>query len=889
MARTLPAAFSTGIAATPQKPVILHKLEGLPVALYVTSGDDALSFDGDTYNAILASTEAGIGPELDWRGGLGITRGYALRITQGLAELSGLSGYNLTHAAFDNTWSLLGFDGTNRKAEPDYLDGDGSSCDVILVFDDGSPLVAESITVFKGKARRASYADHGELVVELQDTRHVYLDRTFVSTFGNEESGSESRATDRDLFEGASGQVIPILYGNHPYARAIHVHTESTPDDTAVSGLILCFSDARWACEDQTGTDPQLLVYDSFLGTDATVMADSLEVSATTQQYEYFEQGTPPESGGLTSGGKFVRFLDNGDDDGNNTLAAGGEILIQHGPFTMTPPYYENGATPATGNFEYLCILDEAFVYQNSGSGLDTSSGINRGFRTKIPELRYNGILQTILVGIRYQHIGAGTYKTVRAYLGGIGASSGGYAKDNTGATWSDTTDFHNIDGQLTSPTDAFDDIRFKALTGLNDDFHRIQSGWVAIGIYDPGASNTANYTTRFDAFYGTLTFVERSGWNEHVDKIYCGNAAGIANSSYHGGAASTALETPSDILYHFLEEVVGETGSVDTTAHSTAYADMSADGIKLALQIEESVRPREVVDKISMQSMSWLVPGDDGKERILYRPGLALSAANAEDPITESDIHAGTFSEEMTDEDEVYSGIILHYDYHWPTSKYRKQYRILPTAHYLSTNVSSATEYTALANAVDADLEKVLELKADYIFDDTTAEKVCKWYFQQHIRRRQICEFDVGMKWSAIQPGDVVPVVHKMVRKYSWATELTINHTTRVCTKTTGAAPNYPGSGSEALVEHPNDVLVVLGSGPNAGTWRITSVTNSTTFTLDSGHTLTTQSGTPEPAYIMPAQMVLSAQFMRDTAKGQFMRLRTIEFPILRAGATTF
>ena len=49
MARTLPAAWSTAAAATFGKPLILHKIGDFQNPIYITSGNDSLTFDSNTY------------------------------------------------------------------------------------------------------------------------------------------------------------------------------------------------------------------------------------------------------------------------------------------------------------------------------------------------------------------------------------------------------------------------------------------------------------------------------------------------------------------------------------------------------------------------------------------------------------------------------------------------------------------------------------------------------------------------------------------------------------------------------------------------------------------------------------------------------------------------
>ena len=326
MARTLPSAWSTEAGNDFGKPLLLIDL-GLFVTRYLTSGDDGLSFNGQTYQDWLEEVQGGFGPELDWRGGLAAESPVVLKLIQAQSMLDG-TAVNNTLERFYDAWAHNKYSGNQAEST---FPNEGTAADSIarLVWDDGTPTVAESIKVFTGQIHDVRYADYGPLVVALGSQRDGYLSRLFVNRLGEEKSGDENYDTGREISPHGEGKAVPITYGTHTHAYGLFVHDDPTEDETVSSGLLVCYCDIRFKCD---ASSPQLLLYtydaatDTYLEVQRNSKIGSSPGGSQTQWA--YVTGTIPEGLGAGSG-IYVQSKDTNDANEEPILSSAGNLIVE--------------------------------------------------------------------------------------------------------------------------------------------------------------------------------------------------------------------------------------------------------------------------------------------------------------------------------------------------------------------------------------------------------------------------------------------------------------------------------------------------------------------------------------------------------------------------------
>ena len=898
MSRTIPATFDTEASNNFGKPLVLHKISNIFTPIYVTSGGDNLTFDSQTYRAFgVGGLNGGIGPEIDWRGGLAAVEPYELRIIQGGTDLSGGGTTEHPERAMDLRGHIEYDTGDHDGIAFWIQDDTGGELTVYAVFDDGTPTLAESITIFTGNILDWNERAYGPLTLSIGSSlQESVFKRKYLNRFGQESSGDENYDTDRGISDVADGQSVPIVYGVVPYAQGFMVHTEPTEDESDRAGLVLCFSDVRWATKhQQDGDEITLYVHnteDDRMDEVIRVLdtnLDNLDPASGVQHEVYDTAGSYPTSEAqLDNGGAFVRFHESEFDNSTGKhMASGGNLVIKRlhdltgvvesqtggggaGHTTSTDTDITT-ATDGDTSTSWNCDGTE------SGSAYDGKFG--RFIEWRIPNRNFPGRVIRTFLKVKYAHTG-GTYRTTQAFIYGLGSPNENSLTTygNSSSGWSETgASYNNIDGA---------DGELEAGCELTNGFRltsEIYGGSIAVGIYDPNLDDTADYPTSTDFYAAQAEVWNVVGWDNLPNQV-AGAVTGI-DSATHSSQVSDIVEYPGDILYHFVDQVLGESSRIDTTNISDHYTDASGESVKLAFQLSNANQTVETfLDKLAYQSMSWIVPGDDGKIRIFFRPTMTLSYQDAEDPITEDHVIQDSMVTGLTDRSDLYAGFIVNYGLNYVSKEYDSQYRIMQTSHHMTTNVSSSTDYVAIVDALPSTVDQVLEVDADLIQDAATAEKLCKWLCLQYTRRRQTFNFDLmGFEWAKLQPGDVVALVHPSNKPKSWG-DVLFNHLSGAATRQAGSVPN---DGANLVgVEYQNDVCVMEGSGVNAGaTFRVSTSGSGDAFAVDSNHTIANQSGTPEPYYVIPSIDILSAKIV-ERSDGFAVRVKAVEHGVIRGSS---
>lgn len=878
MPRTIPAAFSSAAAGGSGRIYLLHELSSLDTPLYISSGDDGLSFNGNTFRGWQAKLAGEIGAEIDWRGGLSTESTHQIAIIQEHDSHTGTTSDNTFDILKDLAVTSSATAGPIIQYYSSWLaSGATSPGATYLVFDDGTPVLAESVQISGFVTQDLEVADNGEAIIDLAGLRDGHLGRRFLNRLGEEpstepENWDRTGAT-RDELAAGEGEPVPITYGVNTFASGLFVHDTPTQDTTKQAGLIICYLDARYRGDDTQG--PSLFIWDEQTGQKAYCQNIVTSI-AIGSQYVMLTTGFPEIINNAGNEGAFVSFSDPTKLDGVTPwLASEGALAIQWPQMKLTTEFSFSGFTTHWALGEGAThgvpnpIAGPAAVTSNLTLG---SPSVRNGYSWKLPEISRPGELIRAIIEAKLTQTSS---QAIKAGFRRDGNAGTGYATRNI----SNTADFTHT-GNYDSMTLSHNKIYIYKHT--QNGFITTRGSDLSQGSINLGLStHTGTFT---QSFYGaTMDLYTAVDWNDYPNRVYA-EIDGVIDESpaFYTGVANTVLENPVDIFYHFMRDVLEESGKIEHIARASSRSDIATEGLKFAFQLTDADGTGEAfLERLAHQSMCWLAQGDDGTERLVYRPGQVVDTGHSEAPLGSSVIIKGSMKMSLTSREDVYSGVHLSYSANAATGGFDKEYRMARESSTFADNMPAGTandEIRVYLENISDESDKILLFDADLIQDDSTAEKLTRWLAQQGARRRQILEFDLtleeGINWEL---GDVVAIDHPKVRKYSSGSALTIAHTTGVCTKTIGDAGGR---------EHYGDILFVEDAGPNAGSYRIDSF-GSGDFVLSSGHTLTTQAGVPEPFRVCPAFTVLKNALRFNEKLGPYFRMKVVEYPILRPGAT--
>lgn len=897
MARTIPAAWSTAAAAVFGKPYLLFRVQGISYFIKATSGPDA-TISAIDYTGQIVGIDGGIGPECHWRGGLGTRGDYGMRliaqIERYILSASTMPDYNTIDPWF-RVWDSQEFYSTRGFVAPIsrayHPTGPTAQEGVTyIIFDDGSMTIAEALQIDIGPLYNISFADPNLLEIAVMPYSRRLFDLPLTALLGNEKSGKENYDAARPIADAGLNKVVPILYGHVPSARTLTIHDAATSDDAVRSGLFICVTDSRFRrLTVATEAITKLYVFDEQRDSLDEILALSIDASNTGQWEEYDPVTDPENLGG--SGGVFARWLDNQISGSNwnagneaRMMARGGKLLIKRAGISATAVIEPAGLLAKT----QIVDDDSATSYADTATTTGNSADSVRMVTVVFEGLsRFAGEVYRIFLKTKYTHSGAlpASWFVRAASIAGASVLTvydwdvatdldDEVTVDGKAVTlWEETqTAFNNYDGADTDRIGWREhyDAAPNSLFNVSDlGNYKVTLELRTNGVGSPPAN------TQWFGIWVDLWHMDE--WVNYLDGGIFANAYGIADEAVatYTATGDSLVEIPSDVFDHLVRAVLGGT----TSGVSTARTAMTTDALKLDFQIVDADETAEtILDRIAWQSASHIFPADDGTLKIVYRPGVAISATDAHAPITNNDINKGSFRSTLTPIEDVRAGVIVNYEFDHARDKFNKQARLLYGGHHLKSTITSAG-YQELANFLVDITKNVLELDADLICDQTTAERLCKWEFLQHHRQRQMVEFDLPLQFAKLEPGDLLAIQHHGLFSYGRG-KITINHTTRVCTKGAfGTAWKPTGDTANIILEHPDDLLIIDGATPNAGVWRITSVTDKDTFTLDSGHTLTNQGGVPEDCRIVPPFEVMSAKIVwRSEAPGPVVHVVAVE-----------
>lgn len=866
---------------------LLIDVADIPTTLQLTTLDDQPT-DFSAYRAWMLNTACAIGPELDWRGGLAADTPFSIVVQQGFASSTGTA----TNNTFERWFAMFAKEQfVTAKFESTLLNGGSGDVTVKLASYDGTPT-GQSTTIWTGNTRNISMDDYSGLMLEFRSKLTSRLDRAYLARLGREPSGQENYDTvlGRPIVAQSEGQPVPIVYGVIPYAEGLYVHEGSTQDITARSGLIICFSDIRFNTNTINGkpsTSPSLTVYDP--PTDELLTVENIDLESGTsggQQFGWTDtslevQETNLVPTGIGSGsapgtGHFVYFRDEVLEPGTgepSRLAAGGRLLLSRRlpllKMSINPTKDPFGSGVTWTDHELASDDDDTtFAYTTYIASWNLSSSPAEGARHidwEAPQLPAKGALYRVFLLPKYTHTGAAGNQTVAGWL-----RTSGRVKSYDYATAAATA--------ITASS-------YNSWTGADSKF---KIGWEFISDVAPSTVRgpvhlaiveTTGLVAQTNVYGGDLEVWWDIDWLEYRNKVYAW-VKGVRDNTYELESGTNAtLRNPAEVFWHFCVEVAGL--SVDTSNLATVASQMDTDGLLIDVQLTDGDESAgDFLDNLARQFMCHIYPNDDGEMRLVYRPGQ-LEPVNYDDPITMDDVVKGTFRTYLTDDDELYAGVIVNYKWNAPRQKYEGQWVITPAGHEIETNVSSPTEYQGLADMVDVDRERVLEVNADMIQDDDTAELLCKWLLQQHCRRRQVIEFETTLARFEVTPGDVICVDTPHIRIFASATSGSVGSGDLFYP---GGAGGFPASASRGWHVHRGDHLIVE-SGAQAGNYIVSpaSATSLDILYSDVAYTIALTG----PFRVIPTFDVLTAKIIYDRQKGPRMAIKAIERAVIRAGST--
>jgi len=882
MPRTLPAAWSTGADATTGKPVILVDLHG-GFATFRATTAQTLTVSGITYTGDIAGIRGAIGPTIDWRGGLAPDSEVSVRLIQDQSNiLTGTAREVLRR--WRDFWTFKEYDTTQILAESTYPnDTSDSAAKIRIVWNDATPIDAEAITIFEGDVEDLAIDDQRTLIVSLLSARTSFLDRRFLNRLGSEKSGDENYDSDRTISPSGDKKVIPISYGELRPGRGVFVHDEPSVESTDVSGLVICYSDSRFDCKQTAPTSGEkLYIFDNGRSALIELLNKSLLASIGPDPEWEFVDAVIPEALGFTSGGCFYRFLHTLDSSDDPVLCSAGNIAPMYKDHVLGQAKVAANRNTTAGDVytdgaEFVDGKPTTFT-----TFTDETSNMQRDFTFVLPAFPYSGKLYVLALRWRHAHA---SLPTAFGATARIFDSSGGHDFDGAASPTVTVKDWDNWAGsddewktgrfrittspELSTATDvAAKKLRLRLVTTSATDF-------------DPFNIDTKMYGLVMDV-------VTEEAWSNYANEIYA-DFDGIKDdgSGTYTGTINAQIELPCDVAYHFIRGVLGETTAFETSNLAATRTDMLLDGLRFDFQIEDdATTPRKMLDKIAKQSMSWIFPTDDGKEKMIYRPAHEIVYTAAETPLSianNSWIRGTLQMPGLTPLDDVYAGVILRYKKFAPTGDYIGEYRILPSTHHLATNVTETnSEFTNMAGSVRS--ERVLEVEADLVQDDVHAEKLCKWLFMQHSRRRQLLTWDTWLENAAYLPGDIVAINDPVVRSYSWGTSLDfvltevgtgLHKFEKISHEPVGSAP--------LGTEHRDDILYIEG-GANEGSYRIVLSGNQFIW-IDSNHTIVDTGALTFGFRVDASYLITSAPVVWSKERGPFIRVTAVENAIWRAG----
>ena len=833
--------------------------------LYLLISDVPSNIQADTAGRAawqpIAEVGGPIGPELDWRSGLGAWSGITFSLLNDYDSTAGSTGDNSFERLNDlRSWGAL------SAGYVTHLLNAGSG-DTQLYLAAGSAWGSlDSVKVFTGFLRQVSQSDHGPMVYEVGPKRETYLKAPFLNRLFSETSGEANydlRAVGvrlpRNLEE--KGSTVPIIVGRPKFAESIAPHKTPSFDVVSVGhGLVLCFSDDRFVT-DKTD-DPQLYAP---AGASGDAMPIEIRDFDNDIQYEWIDAGDPERinfSAGIS--GSFVGFTDNVGSTGEGKAGNGYLLITRTLEFTQVA--YEFGATTNTSQLDTddSTSVQQAFT---NGSGSALNFDVNL---IAPPDEEFARNFYAVFPTLKIESSPDETSWFATATASGVTSST---LIGDPGAAPDTDPSFNNWTG-------ADDDIHFGFSANEATGFVTAADGFTV----RLRASIANGDSIDVDTYGGELDVWYELPWEQYWRRIFAKDMKGVSDVTYERNSTDY-LYNPADVFAWFVTEVLGTTAS----GWEDASDDMDADGLRVDFQFTDVGETGEdFLERLATQSMSWIVPDDAGGEKIIYRRTAEPTVARAEDPITKSDIIKGSFNWGLTPREDIYRGVTVNYAYNALLGDYDEQYHISPSSASPQTNVDSdASLYTDFADTIQDVNARRLEVDADLIRDGATAERLCKWLTLLHGRRRQMIEFDVPVEFAWITPGDVIYVNMPQVRSFCEGDELQFSGTIIgvgsdiIESTSTTFEPSAAGLGGLEAA-HQNDLLVI-DSGTYAGTYRLRwesalwSLPGHTAFDAISGTQTISSSWR-----VLPPFDVLSAQFVFDGDFGPRMHIKAVEHPVL-------
>ena len=816
---------------------------------------------GSAFTSLQDATVA-IGHEFDWRGGLSTWGELSFQVANELTSVEGGS-LDKTFERFDD---LLSFD---EPASDQYVQHvlNASAVGTNISLHIASTSVNSAVLWYTGYVRDVKQADYDGLVIEVGDKREALFDRPFLGLLeyagggiGVGTANGDIRLNARPFNFDASNDVVPIVYGRPQFCKAVVPHKDTTPDwNSDGYGLVLVFSDNAY----ETAKTGQPTIYIPSDRNRSPVECLQRDMD-NELQYEYISGSNPIRIGGTAGiNGAIVGFTSEGNATNQRRAADGYLVTRSSIPFRR---------------------IEADGVFSTSGDELDdddtTSVTVTASGATGSSDRIYLYVpadesiaqeFRRVYARIKIESPSSETWKVNAAIHGTATWQALDYGSDPTSnLVYNNWTAGSAVDlGYGRSSTSGFT----RSSDGLK------------LRLYSSSAGPSGTYKV----YGGQFDVWHEVPWLSRLDQLY-GAVDGIDDSTYLYDS-SNYLENPAEIAAHFITEVLG--GSVNATTFAAESAKMDSDSIKLAFQLtDDSETGLDVMDKIAQQGMCWMFSNNGSVEEIVYRPAMTGTTARAQDPfsIAGGNIIKGSVSWSMTPREDVHRGCVVNYNWNAIRGRFDDVAIIAPDDNpgQYTTNISSATEYTEFVNGIGSinAIPKIID--ADYINDQATAEKLCKWTTLLYGRRRQIFEFDAPIDYAEITCGDVIYLDLPQVRVHASGDELEYDGFGNIESTSTTYRPSadttYKGFGAVC-----DEDLLVIDSGSYAGSYRVTwdgsnfDLDPITAFPIGSSETVTA------PWRALPAFDVLACKLVYDRQSGPRLHIKCVEHPVFLPRSSSF
>lgn len=446
--------------------------------------------------------------------------------------------------------------------------------------------------------------------------------------------------------------------------------------------------------------------------------------------------------GGITEWAAKTNNL--GIDWSNNgsSKAADGNFIVA---YIATPISYYAGA-PSNGDDEPNSVDSDFTTFGHINS---TATTVLASIAFKIPAIGIDGALLAAYC-LLDAHISAG--------LGG-----------NAEVCWSKMADYSGDVGFIMSGVQVFD----AAATDVDnmDDMADAETDFVDPGAA-PGEAQTlaSDYSEQWSVFGKLRSDGTAPQWDlyEHQVRldfeypmkdhiVVYGDVEGREfGASWTDRTSTDLVAHPADVIAAILRQ---ELGLADANFHLDAWTAVVTllSGWTFAGQVIDDIDSRDLIDTLCKQCLCRQFKRSDGLEMLVgYN-----SARTSDYDFDDSEMYG--FSLGRTDADDLYNEFTVNYHYNPASKKYESQ-------KYLTTDGnnfdSDSVAYHDLVEASQANYGVIrkLEVDADWIRDDATAEAYCKLLADYHTNRYYVATFKTMPKH-----GFKLELVDIITMDYAW------------------------------------------------------------------------------------------------------------------------